>query len=271
MSIENDFDPMGYAARIMKAKGFDVELNADNEDIFDLQWSGWQNLFNRHRIGEDLSKAEQLLTTFIQRETFGGPTKVIEAFAKHLEAQPRQGGSPDWSTAATEENDCPFCDNRGIVSAVPCRVIRKGEEVDRKYSFACTCQAGKRFTGIQPAEDWVLQHALDRKHREADRLHRWRQGRDAAGDTIADFRGGFRAWLDRQIEARKYAKSGTMDRAYNAIKEVSTAIDKEKADKAKEVLAGLKQAAKTKPPEQLNPERIALAAYANGDERNEWE
>jgi hypothetical protein len=261
MSIENDFDPMGYASRIMKAKGHDPEENDDCADIFELQWPSWQNLINRHRIGEDLSKAEQLLTTFMQRETFGGPTKVIEAFAKHLDAQPRQGGSPDWSTAATEENDCPFCDNRGIVSDVPCRVIRQGVEVDRKYSFACVCRSGDRFPGMRKAEDWMLQFSRDRKYSEADRLHRWRQERDAAGDTIADFRGGFRAWLNRQIQARKDTKagafarrqpSGSMVRAYQALEDV-------------------RSPPKAKPPEQLNPERIALAAYANGDERNEWE
>jgi hypothetical protein len=268
--MNEPFDAKGYAARVMRSKGYMLkrlpdgtylDIDADINAVFSLQWPSWKALIEKHRLDADPQRAEQVLTGFGHREVIGGASKVLETFAKHLEAQPRQGGSPDWSQAATEESDCPYCDNRGIVSDIPCRVIRQGVEVDRKYSFACVCRSGDRFPGMRKAEDWMIRFASDRKYTEADRLHRWRQERDAAGDTIADFRGGYRAWLDRQIQARKDLKSGVFGR-----RQPSGSMAK-----AYKALEDVRPTVKTKPPEKLNPDRLALAVYANGDERNEWE
>lgn len=87
MIDDNDFEPMDYVSRIMKAKGYDVHETDEHADIFELQWPAWRDLLTRYRIGDDISRAEQLLTTFMQRELRGGPTRVLESFAAHLDSQ----------------------------------------------------------------------------------------------------------------------------------------------------------------------------------------
>ena len=262
MSIENDFDANGYAQRVMKAKGFDPEENEEIADIFELQWPAWQDLFNRHRIGDDLSRAEQLLTTFIQRETFGGPTKVIEAFAKHLDAQPKQGGSPDWSKAGREWRECAYCDGRGVVSNIPVRVERRGEVLERNYSFACTCDNGRRFAGMKVAEDWMIRLAADRKLAEinAHKAKLKRYGIDPHADQ---------ATRNRQFRQAIQSMKSQVGKNGQTARTVQPVLPKT-VDEARAMLAARKPNP-APPPEQLNPERLALAVYANGDERNEWE
>lgn len=42
-------------------------------------------------------------------------------------------------------------------------------------------------------------------------------------------------------------------------------------EQAEKAIASIRKPAKPNPPEALNPEALALAAFSNGDERNEWE
>jgi hypothetical protein len=283
MSIENDFDPMGYSERVMRSKGFDPESNDEYADIFELQRPAWQDLINRHRIGDDLSRSEQLLTTFMQRETFGGATKVIEAFAKHLDAQPKQTGSPDWSKAAQETQVCGWCDGRGVVSDIPVRVERRREVVERNYSFACKCDRGRFFAGMRIAEDWMIQYATDRKTRETaghkEKLKRYDIDPDASPEKRAE---QFRAFIKKMKEqdiARKSggrreikAPSGIMQAANEAVAKVKsrTEFEPEVVDDIRQKIMATK-ARYEGPPEKLNPDRVALAVFANGDDRNEWE
>lgn len=262
MSTENDFDAMAYAARIMRSKGYDPEDSDEAADIFDLQWKAWQELFAKHRIGDDLSRAEQLLTGFMQRELKGGATRVLEAFAAHLDVQPRQGGSPDWSKAGREWRECAYCDGRGVISDIPVKVERRGEVVDRNYSFACVCDNGRRVAGVRVAEDWMVRYAADRKIAEIDgheaTLKRFGIDPKADGATRAkQFR--------RAIQAmRQQVGSGA------ATARTAQPTPPQTVNEARAMLADLKPR-KPNPPPQLNPEALALAVYDNGDERNEWE
>lgn len=261
MSIENDFDAMNYAARVMRAKGYDPAEDEDAADVFELQWPGWQDLINRNRIGDDPSKAEQLLTTFMHRELKGGCTRVLEAFAAHLAAQPRQGGSPDWSRAGREWSECGYCDGRGVVSEIPCRVERRGEVVVRNYSFSCVCDRGRFFGGMKPAESWMLNHAADRKRAEIAgheaKLRRYGIDPKASATTRAQ---QFRRAIGGMVAA---VASGAV-----TAKLVQPILPKT-VEEARSILAERRR--KTNPPEVLHPERVALAIFANGDERNEWE
>lgn len=262
MSIENDFDPVGYAHRIMKAKGFDPEANDEYADIFELQWPFWQDLINRHQIGDDLSRAEQILTRFAQRETFGGATKVLESFSKHLDAQPKQGGSPDWTTATRQMSECPYCENRGVVSNVPCRVRNKwGEEIERDYSFACVCDRGRYYAGMAVAQDWMLNFALDRRKAETAkaRTNLKRLGVDPDAPLETQRR------QYRQAVASMKSQVGKNGQTARTVQPVLPKT----VEEARAMLASRKPA--VNPPEQLNPDRLALAVFANGDERNEWE
>lgn len=262
MIDQNDFDAKSYTARILKAKGFDIEASDENADIFALQWPGWRELIARHRIGDDLSKAEQLLTTFIPKEVHGGITKVIEAFTKHLEAQPKQGGSPDWSKAGREWSECAYCDGRGVVSDIPGKVIRRGEEVDRVYSFACVCDRGRFFAGMKVAEDWMLRFAADRKLAEIQ----------AHEETLARF--GIDPRADAQTRAKQYRAAILRMKQQvgsgQATAKTARPNPPTTVEAARAMLASRKPA-KPNPPEALNPEALALAAFSNGDERNEWE
>lgn len=259
MSIENDFDANGYAQRVMKAKGFDTEASDEAMDIFELQWPAWQDLINRHRIGDDLSRSEQLLTTFMQRETFGGATKVIEAFAKHLDAQPKQGGSPDWTKAGREWRECAYCDGRGVVSDIPCTVERKGDILERKYSFACVCERGTFFGGMLKAPDFALRYAADRKQAEIaghrDKLRQWGIDPDASPQKRAE-------QFHRAIRSMKEQVGSGTAKARTVRPVLPKTVEEARAMMA---------ARKPQPPEKLNPERVALAVFANGDDRNEWE
>lgn len=254
----NDFDAKDYAIRVLRMKGHTLK-DPDTNDVFVLQWPSWKALIERNRIGDDPANAENLLTTFGHREVIGGASKVLETFAQHLDAQPKQGGSPDWSQAGREWGDCAYCDNRGIVSDVPCRVVRHGETVERKYSFACICRAGERFTGMRKADDWMIRFAVERKHAEIQRvngnLKRFGIDPNADGATRASqFRQAFRGMTEavgkKGVTAKTVKPSGTMAQAYKALEAVRPSV-------------------KPKAPEQLNPESLALAVYANGDERGE--
>lgn len=261
MSTENDFDPMTYAARFMKAKGFDPETDEDAADIFELQWPGWQDVINRHRIGDDLPRAEQLLTGFMQRELKGGATRVLEAFATYLETRPKQGGSPDWTAATREISECAYCENRGVVSNVPCRVRNKwGEECVREYSFACVCDRGRFFGGMTVAQDWMIHFALDRRKAETakarETLGRLGVNPDAPIETQ---RKQF-----RQAMASMKAQVGRDGLTAKTVRPILP----QTAEEARAMLARRKR---VEPPEVLNPDRVALAVFANGDERNEWE
>ena len=244
MINQNDFDAMSYAARAMKAKGYDIEANDEYAGIFELQWPGWRDLLAKHRIGDDQQKAEQILTGFMQREVIGGATRILEAFAKHLDAQPKQGGSPDWIAASREMAECAYCDGRGVVSNIPVNVVRRGETVEREYSFACVCDRGRRFAGMKIAEDWMIHIAIERKKAEIAKVpsNLAKLGIDPDADLETQRR-QFRQGVRRM---REQVASG------------------EKASAAVVQLVA-------KVPEPLNPERMALAVYANGDDRNEWE
>jgi len=256
---QNDFDPKSYAARAMKAKGYDVEASDEYLDIFELQLPGWRDLLAKHRIGEDLSKAEQILTAFMQREVTGGATRILEAFAKHLDAQPKQGGSPDWIAASREMAECARCDGRGVVSNIPVNVVRRGKVVPREFSFACVCDRGRHFAGMRIAEDWMIRFAIERKKAEIAKvdanLERIGINPDADLDTQRrQFRQGIR-------RMRVQVASGT------ATAKTATPVLPLTVNKAKFLPAKHR---KPEPPPQLNPERVALAVFANGDERNEW-
>lgn len=259
MSIENDFDAKNYVKRIMKSKGFDPEANDEYADIFALQWPYWQDLVNRYRLGEDLSRSEQILTRFAQRETFGGATKVLEAFGKHLDAQPKQTGSPDWTKAGKEWRECAYCDGRGVVSDIPCTVERKGDILERKYSFACVCERGAFFGGMLKAPDFAMRYAADRKTAEIaghrDKLKRWGIDPDASPQKRAE-------QFHRAIRSMKEQVGSGAAKARTVRPELPKTVDEARAIMA---------ARKPQPPEKLNPERVALAVFANGDDRNEWE
>lgn len=247
MISQNDFDAMSYAARAMKAKGYDIEANDEYADIFELQWPGWRELLAKHRIGEDQQKAEQILTGFMQREVIGGATRILEAFAKYIDAQPKQGGSPDWIAASREMADCAYCDGRGVVSNIPVHVVRRGETVTREYSFACVCDRGRRFAGMKIAEDWMIHIAIDRKKAEIAKVP----------TNLAKL--GIDPDADLETQRRQFRQG------VRRMREQVASGSKPVAAVAQPVPA------KPEPPEQLNPERLALAVYANGDDRNEWE
>lgn len=253
----SDFDTKDYVIRVLRMKGHTLK-DPDTNDIFVLQWPSWKALIERHRIGDDPEKAEHLLMTFGHREVIGGASKVLETFAQHLEAQPRQGGSPDWSQAGREWGDCAYCDNRGIVSDVPCRVMRHGVPVERKYSFACVCRAGDRFPGMRKADDWMIDFAIQRKQAEIDRhegnLRRYGIDPNADGAVRASqFRRAFRGMT------QAVGKNGV------TAKTVRPPTESE----ARAMLAEVKKRHRAEAPEHLNPEVAAYAVYANGDERGD--
>lgn len=262
------FDAKNYAVRVMRTRGYMlkrmsdgtfVDTDPDVMAVFGLQFPSWKALFEKHRIDADPERAEHLLTSFGHREVIGGASKVLETFAAHLDAQPRQGGSPDWSKAGREWTECAYCDGRGVVSEVPCLVIRHGDEVERKFSFACVCDAGRRFAGMKVAEDWMIRFAADRKSREIathkEKLIRFGVDPDADPKTRAtQFRRAF-ATMRSQV-----GRDGQTARTVRPMLPRSV-------DEARTMLAGRH----IDPPEHLDPEAMALAAYANGDERNEWE
>lgn len=262
MSNASDFDPMIYAARVMRSKGFDTEGNDEFTDVFELQWPSWQHLINRHRLADDPSRAEQVLTLFMQREFIGGVTKVLEAFAKHLDGQKPSGGSPDWSQAGREWAECCFCDGRGIVSGVPVWVRnRAGDDERRFYSFACKCERGRFFAGVKIADDDMLRYAADRKQAEIDghkaKIERYGIDPEADGRTRArQFRAAVRSMVDAVASGKVTAK-------------LVQPILPRTVEEARLILADRKRKANL--PERLNPDRVALAVFANGDDRNEWE
>lgn len=278
MIDDNDFEPMDYVSRIMKAKGYDVHETDEHADIFELQWPAWRDLLTRYRIGDDISRAEQLLTTFMQRELRGGPTRVLESFAAHLDSQPKATGSPDWTAEASRlDSECDACESRGVVSGIPVVTWLNGQRVERVYSFACVCRLADRFPGMRRADDWMIDFARRRTLAERDRLLRWRRERDAEGDTIADFRGGFRLWLERQklhrehekkSPARTWQPSGAMAHAHRKLADVRTTPMSEAAKRAAMNAARNGRRA-LDPPDHLNPDRLALAALTDGDERGE--
>lgn len=259
---ENDFDEMSYAARVMRCKGYDPAEDEEVTDIFELQWPGWRELIAKHRIGQDPSRAEQLLTGFMQRELKGGATRVLETFAAHLDAQPRQGGSPDWSKAGREWRECAYCDGRGVVSEIPVKIERRGETIDRTYSFACVCDNGRRFAGVKVAEDWMIRLAADRKSAQIARHQTAlaRYGIDPNADPQTRAR-QFRAAI---LRMRQQVGTGA------ATAKTATPNNPQTVDEARAMLARRKPR-KPSPPPQLNPEALALAVFDNGDERNEWE
>ena len=196
----------------------------------------------------------------MQREVIGGATRILEAFAKHLDAQPKQGGSPDWIAASREMAECAYCDGRGVVSKIPVNVVRRGKVVSREFSFACVCDRGRLFAGMRIAEDWMIRFAIERKKAEIAKvdanLERIGINPDADLDTQRrQFRQGIR-------RMREQVASGT------ATAKTATPVLPRTVDEAKSLLTKHR---KPEPPPQLNPERVALAVYANGDERNEWE
>lgn len=268
---DDPFNAKRFAVRVMQSKGYMakklpdgtyIDTDAEVMTVFDLQLPSWQALFAKHHFAANESHAEHMLTSFGHREVKGGPGKVLETFAAHLEAQPKQGGSPDWTQNGREWADCCFCDGRGIVSNIPCRVARRGETVDREYSFACVCDRGKFFGTMKRAEDWMLNFARDRKQAEIDRVvpNLKRYGIDPNADAPTRAK-QFRAAIQRMKQqiATRAATSRT----------ASPSIPRD-VDEARAALS-LARAAKTKPVEKLDPERMALAAFTNGDERNEWE
>lgn len=269
--MNEPFDPRIYAQRIMRAKGYMlkrlpdgtfVDTDAEVMTVFQLQFPSWKALFEKHSLQADPQRAEHVLTSFGHREVIGGAGKVLETFSAHLEAQPKQGGSPDWTQNGREWADCCFCDGRGIVSKIPLMVIRRGESVYRKYSFACVCDRGKFFGGMKQAEDWMLNHARDRKQAEIARVvpNLERFGIDPNADPQNRAR-QFRAAI---LRMRQQVGSGA------ATAKTATPNNPQTVDEARAMLARRKPR-KPSPPPQLNPEALALAVFDNGDERNEWE
>jgi hypothetical protein len=248
---DEPFNARWYAIRVMQSKGYMlkklpngayVDTDLEVMTVFNLQLPSWESLIKKHHFAEDESKAEQMLTGFGLREIKGGASKVLETFAAHLDAQPKRGGSPDWSTASREMTECAYCENRGVVSNVPCRVRNKwGEEVDREYSFACVCDRGRFFAGMPAAKDWMIHFALDRRKRQTAeaRANLARLGVDvdaSIDEQRRQFRKAFARMKSQAATGRKAAPSRN-----------------------------------AKAPDTLNPEKLAMAVFANGDERNEWE
>lgn len=265
---DGTFNHRRYAIRVMQSKGYMlkklpdgtfVDTDVEVMTVFNLQLPSWKSLVEKHHLAADESIAERMLTSFGHREVKGGPGKVLETFAAHLDAQPKQGGSPDWSKAGKEWRECAYCDGRGVVSDIPCTVERKGDILERKYSFACVCERGTFFGGMLKAPDFVLRYAADRKTAEIaghrDKLKRWGIDPDASPQKRAE-------QFHRAIRSMKQQVGSGTAKARTVRPELPKTVEEARAIMA---------ARKPQPPEKLNPERVALAVFANGDDRGDWE
>lgn len=264
------FEPDRYAIRVMQSKGFFlkrtpmgyIDVDADVMAVFRLQLPSWKWLFEKHGLAADNERAERILISFGQREVIGGASKVQETFAAHLDAQPKQGGSPDWSQASREWAECGWCDGRGIVSDIPVLVDRRGEVVERIYSFACRCDRGRFFAAMKVAEDWMIAYAADRKTAEIARhesvLRRFGIEPKASQQTRnRQFRAAIRSMVEQVGSGRATAKT-------------ARPILPRTVEEARAVLANARAGRPIEPPPELDPENLALAVYDNGDERGEW-
>lgn len=271
MSSEPElFEPKRYAMRIMQSKGYFakktpngyIDTDADVMAVFQLQMPSWQFLFTKHNLAANVERSEQILLSFGHREVMGGPNKVLETFAQHLDAQPKQGGSPDWSQAGREWAECGWCDGRGVVSAIPVRVQIHGEIEEREYSFACKCDRGRFFAGMRVADDWMIQYAADRKTaeiaRHKDVLRRFGIDPEANQATRnRQYRAAIRSMVEQVGSGRATART------------VRPFLPKT-VEEAKAMLAGTNAGRHMEPPPELDPENLALAVYDNGDERGDW-
>ena len=111
---DEPFSYKRFAIRVMQSKGYMlkklpdgtyIDTDAEVMTVFNLQLPSWKSLIEKHHFAADESVAERMLTTFGHREVKGGPGKVLETFAAHLEAQPKQAicssaiiGSPSASS-----------------------------------------------------------------------------------------------------------------------------------------------------------------------------
>lgn len=194
-----EYDILEFCADVMRSKGYDPTTNLDVGDIFMLQKDAWVDTFSRNRLGETRESRERALREFAAREFVGGPGRVLEAFKTYLSANSHKFlTGPDWQKAARERSECPYCENRGLVSSIPVVSERGLFQGVREYSFACVCDNSVRFAGVRKAEDWMLRHAVTRKGQEAERLRRWRRENDLDTDTFAQFMPRFREWMKRQ-------------------------------------------------------------------------
>lgn len=268
---DEPFSYRRYAIRVMQSKGYMlkklpdgtwIDTDAEVMTVFNLQLPSWKALVEKHNFAANESHAEQMLTTFGHREVKGGPGKVLETFAAHLEAQPKQGGSPDWSAAGKEWRECAYCDGRGVISDIPVKVERRGEVIDRVYSFACICDRGRFFAGMKVADDWMVRFAADRKLAEIERhksiLGRYGIDPNADAQTRAS---QYRAAIARMKQQIANGKAT----ARTATPRPPQSVDEARA------LPAPRKPTKPTPPPQLDPEALALAAFDNRDERNEWE
>lgn len=195
----NEYDILEFCADVMRTKGYDPTQNLDVGDIFMRQRDSWLDTFVKSRLGESQEARERVLREFAAREFVGGPGRVLEAFKAYLSANAHKfSAGPDWQRAARERSECPYCENRGIVSNIPVASANGAFRGVREYSFACICDNSVRFAGARKAEEWMLQYAVIRKGKEAERLRQWRRDNDLDAETFSEFAPKFREWMKRQ-------------------------------------------------------------------------
>lgn len=195
----NEYDILEFCADVMRTKGYDPTGNVDVGDIFLLQKEGWIREFKKYRLDESPERRRDVLSGFAARQVIGGAGKILEAFTAYLASRASQDSpGPDWQRAARDRSECPYCENRGIVSNIPVASANGAFQGVREYSFACVCDNAIRFAGARKAEEWMLQYAVIRKGKEAERLRQWRRDNDLDAETFSEFAPKFREWMKRQ-------------------------------------------------------------------------
>ncbi|MBI1324397.1 hypothetical protein GC170_14595 [bacterium] len=189
-------------------------------------------------------------------------SKMVDALI--VEIQAASEGEPVQTVRADDFAGCELC--HGGIVVLPLPGGKTGEVSNR--AIYCDCGRGQFLWGANERKNLCLANRPDLKAKASTKR---REDSARAGSNLVRF--GVDPDASEAEQMRQYRESvRSMARQVGSGTATARTVQPnppQTVDEARALLAGRKS--KSTPPPQLNPEAMALAVYANGDERNEWE
>lgn len=162
--------------------------------IVDAQWQNWKRLMVKHGLNADQGLAEEIAFEFGCKMVKGGAGRIFEHFAEFVAGRPRPVREKEFQVQRPAGVYCPDCEDRGYIG-VP-MIAKSGQKVDRTHR--CHCLAGVKYAAFPEATPEMLDRVLQEREAENRRLGQWCLDRGIPVGPDAEFRRGFRKWVDAQ-------------------------------------------------------------------------
>ena len=164
------------------------------QPLLDSQWDHWKRLMVKSGLNADQLLAEEIAFEFNCKAFKGGAGRIFEHFAEFIAGRPKPVREKEYVQHITGIF-CQDCEDRGYVG-VPMVSVKTGISTEKIHR--CHCLNGVKYAAFPMATPQILDDVARYREQESKRLNQWLIDRGIPVGPDAEFRKGFRRWVDAQ-------------------------------------------------------------------------